>query len=412
MIYLDANAGIPLRPQSKEAIEEALLKKDIRGNPSSIHTAGRNAASALREARESVAEFLFAEAEYRERMDFELVFTSSASESISMAVRGFWGDRVEGRIVSSAFEHPAMLSNLEALEGQLVLMRPRVGELVIDEKSFCEEVLSEPTALVSLMAANNETGALQPVIEVARRLRAARYYGPIVCDITQALWKSDLDCRQLFLSGVNALCFSGYKLGAPAGVGVLVFSTCNAGGSGAEFCLSFSPQLLGGAQQGGYRAGAENMLGAISLGAVCRHLRKEAPFEREKMGVLRGRLLEYLKASACEVEFILPPSDKSCTNTLLVRFLGIRADDMLVGLDLAGVMASAGAACASGKQGESHVLEAIGLGAEAQRECIRFSLSWNNTEREMEAAAQIIEKVYLRMRGLRVSYLGKEAVNV
>ncbi len=274
MIYLDANATARMRPEARRILEE-LLDHDGPRNPSSVHRSGRVARSKLQAARKAVLELCDLDADARGQ---RLVFTSGGTESCNQMVLGFLGmlpclSQGSGTIITSAIEHAAVLEPIALLEScGWTVKRIAPGPDGLVRVSDFLAAVDKTTALVTLMAANNETGIIQPIADLASSLRAIGYRGPIVSDFTQAFGKTSISVREMFDSGVNAVSVSGHKLGAPSGCGALVI---NEGKS--DVCLTFNPLIRGGAQETGYRGGTENLLGALAFGEVCKsHLERRA----------------------------------------------------------------------------------------------------------------------------------------
>jgi len=395
MIYLDANALSSLRPAAQRVFERVARGEIMLNNPSAVHGLGRNARAALSRARKQILQFLLGDAV----TDAQLYFTSGGTEGCNALIFGFVDEQNLARthIVCSAIEHPALLEAVKQCEengAQVDWVKPDQSG-IISSKSIVEAIRPE-TQLVALMAANNETGALQPVLEVASKLRASGYRGALVSDISQAIAKTDLSVSELFVAGVDTVCMSGHKLGAPSGIGAVVFAPASLQ---TERCLSFSPQLLGGPQESRFRAGTENLLGAIALGEVAAELRENLEQEIKSKAKLRNFFWASLSEQLSGIELLSPQKPSEClSNTLLVRFDGCRGDDLVVAFDLAGIATSTGSACASGKQGTSHVLLAMGRDLEAARQTIRFSLDWNIDEVTLAKAVRIITKVVNTMR--------------
>jgi len=404
MIYLDANATSRLRPEAGAVIEQTLEKNTPR-NPSSVHGLGRQARSQIQHSRRAILELaILGDVSTKQK----LVFTSGSTEACNLMMLGFLGDaralvHNPASIIVSQIEHPAVLEPAQYLEemGWKVHRIPPAPDGVVRVADVLSE-LDPTTALVSLMAANNETGALQPIVQLASALRAVGYRGPIVSDFTQAFGKTRLSVSELFGAGVTAVSISGHKIGAPSGVGALIINEGR-----TDLCFPLEPMLRGGAQEHGFRAGTENLLGILAWGEVCRGqletLRADITRKRE----LRELLWEELRRSVPGIERLTlrekEGEEKILCNTLLVRFKGCRADDLVVALDLEGVAASSGSACSSGKQSVSHVLTAMGFSHEEAREFVRFSLDWDTGAMDILAAVSIVNKVTSKMRGKKLS---------
>ena len=437
MIYLDANASSKLRPEAVTAISKLLENREEWANPSSVHRVGQKSRKLLAQARTQVNSFLtrgtrnraFSNKNKPLPSDITIFFTSGGTESCCCLVHGFLSPLALstvkppiGHLISTSVEHPAMLKSLSywAERGwDCDLISPRTTSLAeVIESSDCalrpdhfmtpEQVLAAlrpDTSLVSIMLANNETGAIFPVEAIACALRNAGYKGAIISDITQALGKAPCDISALFEAGVDAVALSGHKLGAPTGVGVVALRGCRSANDSQFVCKEFAPLFLGGGQESGLRSGTENLLGIVALGAVVEALDSKLEEEISLRRNLRLDLFQRLR-SVCGNSSILTPfsedsrddSLSALCNTLFMRFPGCRADDLVVALDLAGVAISAGSACHSGKQSVSPVLKALGVSEEIAREFVRISLDWDATAETIKSASEIIGRVVAKMR--------------
>ena len=373
-IYLDHNATTPLDPSALEAMLPYL--RDDFGNPSSLHWFGQRARAAVEQARAEVAALVGAD-------PAEIVFTAGGSESDNLALRGA-AARAKGsrrRVVTTAVEHHAVLNTAKALreEGgavEIVAVDER-GRLDLDA---LRTALDDSTLLVSVMLANNETGVLQPVAEAAR---LARERGALVhCDAVQAAGKTPLDVRAL---DVDLLTLSAHKLYGPKGVGCLY----------VRRGTPLAPLVRGGAQERNRRAGTENVAGIVGFGAAARTARASLAADAPRVAALRDRLERHLLA--------LPGArgngaEPRVPNTANVSFEGIDAEALLVALDLEGVAASTGAACAAGGIEPSHVLKAMGFPPERVQSSLRLSLGRGTTEAEVDYAAGVIATAVERQR--------------
>ena len=338
--YLDHNATSTLRPEAKAAMVRAM---DCTGNASSVHGEGRAARKVLDDAREQVARAVGVIAPM-------VVFTSGGSEANNMALKGA---PVE-RIIVSAVEHPSVLQAATA-SGKPVGIIPVDGNGVIDLGAL-EELLHGPKALVSVMAANNETGVLQPVAEV---VRLAQAHGALVhSDAVQVLGKLPLNFGLL---QVDFLTLSAHKNGGPVGVGALV----------VRDGVPVEPLIHGGGQELRRRAGTENLVTIAGFGAVA----------QSKMNVkaLRDRLEAELEGAV-----IFGSGVDRLPNTTCFAFPGMKAETLLMAFDLEGVAVSSGSACSSGKVTKSHVLAAMGVKPEISEAAIRVSLGWDTSEQDIE----------------------------
>ncbi len=366
-IYLDHNASAPLRPEAIAAREEA----GGAGNASSVHWAGRRKRNALDTARERVAGLLGARPS-------EIVFTSGGSESNALALWGaFLGRREPGRVrvLVSAIEHPSVLQTAAQLAraGAQVELLPvgADGRLDLDR---ARGALGPDVALAALMLANNETGAVQPVAEFAREVRA---HGAIFhCDAVQAAGR--IDARPAAL-GADLLAISGHKLGAGTGAGVLF----------VRDGVPIAP-IAAGHQEGGRRAGTEDVPSCAAFAAAFAAAEAERSIAAPRLAALRDRLEAGLRAVP---DATFAASEPRLPNTVNACFRGAAGEALLIALDLEGIAASSGAACASGTLEPSHVLLAMGVPPEVARGSLRFSLGPGNTEAEVDAVLALLPDI-------------------
>lgn len=365
-IYLDYNATTPTDTRVAEAMTPYLT--GFFGNPSSGHRFGREAKAAVESARTQVADCLGCTAT-------EVVFTSGGSESDNLALRGLVAARGGGHLVISSVEHPAVLEVALAMEMEGLIRLSIVG---VDRHcrvhpADVEAVLAEDTILVSLMLANNEVGTLQPVAEIAALCRGR---GVLVhTDAAQAVGKIPVDVGAL---GVDLLTVAGHKLYAPKGIGALYIR------EGVEI----EPLIRGAGHERRLRAGTENILEMVGLGAACALVRDEPEDEHHRLACLRDRFRDRLTA-VVEGCIEHAAGAERLPNTLSISMPGVHAGDLLeaVGDELA---ASAGAACHGLKIQVSHVLAAMGVTTEAALGTIRFSVGRFTTEDEIDRGAEII----------------------
>ncbi|MBP9839060.1 MAG: cysteine desulfurase [Proteobacteria bacterium] len=398
MIYLDANSTSMIRPEVKD-ITDLLLQHQI-ANPSSVHHYGRNARAQLQTARRDILRLLNLKQNHTKQ---RLVFTSGATEACNQMILGFLGPLVKlglspGHIVTSAIEHPAVLETVSLLEKsswKIERVNPN-AEGIVDVDAFVSKVTKQ-TALVSLMAANNETGAIQPVMEISRKLREQGYAGAIVSDFTQVIGKALISLEDYFNAGVNAIAISAHKIGALAGVGALVINE-----SSELTCFSFEPLIRGGSQEMSYRGGTENLFGAMVFAAVSKNLSQTLAEEIARKEELRELLWNGLKNKLPFIKRLTPNNSdtetKSLSNTLLLQVEGCRGDDLVVALDLEGLAVSTGSACSSGKQKISHVVTAMGLNLQQAREVIRISIDWSTNRQEITDSVDIIARIVSKSR--------------
>lgn len=385
-IYFDNNATTPVAP---EVFDEMLpYLKEFYGNPSSMHTFGGQLHRKVEEARFKVAQLIGAEPE-------EIIFTSCGTESdntaIMSAVESLPGKR---HIITTRVEHPAVLNFCKHLarKGFRVTFLPvnNNGQLNIDELL---KVLDEDTALVSIMYANNETGIVFPIVEIAEILKERRIL--FHTDAVQAVGKIPIDTKKL---PVDMLSLSGHKLHAPKGVGALY----------VRKGTRFYPYIIGGHQERGRRAGTENMASIIGLGKACELAGKNLTEEISYLKGLRNKLETALLKSCPDVR-INGDINNRLPNTTNLSFEYVEGEAVLLRLNEYGVCASSGSACTSGSLEPSHVLRAMGVPFTAIHGSIRFSLSRYNTEAEIDRVIEIMPGVIKELRLL--SPFGREKLN-
>lgn len=371
MIYLDHNASTPVRPEVADAMHAAL--RDLGANPSSAHREGQRVRAAVERAREQVAALVNARPE-------EVVFVSGGTEGDHLAViGGAWARRDRGlRVAYAAIEHHAVHGAVDVLGdmGWQHETLPCDADGLTAPESV--DALPADTTVVSLMFANNETGVVQPVAEIARR---AKERGMLVhCDAVQGAGKMPVDVGTL---GVDYLVLSGHKFGGPKGAAALV----------ARRGAPLSPLFRGSAHERGRRGGTENVPGIVGLGLAAELAGADLAAEMARVGALRERLERALLAGVPDA-VVHGAGAPRLPNTLGVSFPGARSDHMLVALDARGIAASAGAACSSGGVEPSPVLRAMGVPRELAVCTIRFSLGRTTTEAHVdEAAPKVIEAV-------------------
>jgi len=350
-LYLDANATEPLRPAAREA---ALAALDLLGNPSSVHAAGRAARQMLEQARRRIAERFGTSPQ-------EVVFTSGATEANALALHGLGRGR---RILAGATEHPAILRAAPGIVTVPVLPDGRA-----DIAALAAALAEGPPALVCLMAANNETGVLHPLEEIAPLCR--KHDALLHVDAVQVAGRLPLDLAAL---GADSLALSAHKLGGPKGAGALLLRR------GLDLAALFT----GGGQERGRRGGTEALPAIAGFAAAVAELDLA---EGPKLTALRAAIEEGARA------IVVGARAPRLPNTSCLLLPGAPAETQVIALDLSGVQVSAGAACSSGKVTASPVLQAMGLGADAGC-AIRVSLPWNAPP----DAAQRFLTAYAEMR--------------
>jgi len=379
-IYLDHNAGAPLRPEVRDAI--AALLGSGAGNPSSVHHAGQIGRKFLEQARAQVAAAIGA-------APAQIVFTSGGTEANNLAIlSGVRSRSGRARIISSAIEHSSILAPLARLEaeGFEVLRVPPDREGRLDPAEIVSS-LDQNTAIVTLGLANSEVGTIQNFAPLAVAVRAAGAIFHI--DAAQALGRIPLDVA---LPGCDLMTLSGHKIGAPAGIGALF----------VRHAASIGGLIVGGPQERGLRAGTPNLIGAMAFGAAASVVPARMEEESRRMAELRGVLLAGLMTEIPGLA-LNSPRCGVLPNTLNLQFPGVLGETMLIALDLEGVEVSMGSACAAGAVEPSHVLIAMGRSADTARSSLRISLGYSTTAKEVEQAIRIIPSVWRRlMRAGRV----------
>ena len=354
--YLDYNATAPLRPEAREALLAAL---EI-GNPSSVHEEGRKARALVEAARADVAALVSAPAE-------TVIFTSGGTEACNLALglRQAPAGEIK-RLLVSAIEHSAVLAAAEE-SGLPVELLPVTADGVVDMAALDVALQDETPALVCVMLANNETGTIQPIAEIAAKTRA---HGSLLfCDAVQAAGKMPID---IFALGVDVLSLSGHKLGAPMGIGALV----------TRPAVVVPPQLLGGGQELGRRAGSENISGIAAFAAAAKAAMRDLD-DFANLADLRDDMEVALLAVQPQTEIFGKHADR-LANTSCFALGGLNSETLVMALDLAGVSVSAGSACSSGKVSRSHVLAAMQAETHISRGVLRVSLGWQSNREDTE----------------------------
>ena len=377
-VYFDHNATSPLDPS---LLNEMVGWANLWGNPSSIHWAGRGPKGLLRQARQNLADLLGVD-------PLELVFTSGGSEANNMALKGLCLRPSDGRdqIVVSAVEHPSLLKTADflRLQGFQVDLLPveRTGRLAIERLA---ELLSARTLLVSVQMANNETGHIFPIAEVARLAHAA---GALVhCDAVQALGKIPFRPREL---DIDLASFSGHKFYALKGCGALY----------VRRGLRIESLIHGGGQERGRRAGTENVLAIASLGHMCGVKGPEIAVQSERLRALRDHLEARVLAEIPGVA-VTGPDLPRLPNTSHMVLQGVDGETLLMNLDVRGYAVSTGAACSSGSPEPSPVLLAMGFARAEAQSSLRLSLGWSNTRDEVDRFVEDLKAVVQRLRAFK-----------
>ena len=379
-IYLDHNATTPVDPAVAEAMTRALT--DLFGNPSSVHYYGQQAKAALDEARTAVAALVGAE-------PAEVVFTSGGTEADNFAIRGA-AEALEhtGRkhLITSGLEHEAVLNTFKALarRGWRTSMVPLDASGIVSPDRL-RQVMTDDTALVSVMHANNEIGTIQPVAELAG---IAHAHGALFhTDAVQSAGKIPVDVRTL---GADLLGVSAHKFYGPKGVGALWIKRG----------VRLLPTSTGGKQERSRRGGTENMPGIVGMGAAAAQAKKKLTGgEGTRLAALRDRLENGILAAVPNTE-VNGARDMRVPNTTNISFDRVEAESLLIALDLEGIAVSTGSACSSGTLEPSHVLRAMNLPSHRAQNSIRFSLGASNTDEQVDRVISVLPVIVKKLRSL------------
>ena len=364
-VYLDNNATTPLDPEISEFIIQKL--PSLNGNPSSSHSFGRSVRVLISQARDSAAAFLRVNPR-------ELIFTSGGTEGVNMGIRGLVGSKKSGHIITSAAEHSCVISCCKFLESSgftVTYLNPGPWGAVTPE---VHAAIQPDTCLITLMAANNETGVKTDIEAIAAI--AEVHSIPFFVDGVALLGKEPFTIPR----GVSAMAFSGHKIHALQGVGLLF----------VRLGLKLTPLIIGGEQEFGRRAGTENVLGIISLGKALEILLKNLP--ETSAEILRLRNLFEGKLKKHIPNLLVNGDGPRISNVSNLAFPGIDGETLLMNLDRAGLAASHGSACSSGALEPSRILLSMNLPVERVNSSIRFSLSRLTTEADIETACKIIAR--------------------
>ena len=390
-VYLDFNATTPVEPEVLDAMLPYFSAEFA--NAASIHTPGQKARAAVETAREKVAALIGARPQ-------ELVFTSGGTESDNHAIFGIVSSSFTSfasstsltsppHVITTAIEHEAVLNACQALEkhGVRVTYLPvdREGQLDLDQ---LRRAIRPETVLISVMHANNELGAVQPLAAIGRIAAEADVY--LHTDAVQSAGKIPIDVNAL---GVDLLSISGHKLYAPKGIGALYVR----GGTRVR-------QLLyGGHHQRGFRPGTENVAGIVGLGKAAEMARMSLADDARRISALRDGLQQGL-LELVPYSRVNGGRTARTPNTTNLVFPGVEGEALLIALDLKGLACSTGAACSSGAVEPSHVLTAIGLPAEEARASLRFSLGRHTTSADIDFALNVVPAAVAQLRELSPTY--------
>jgi len=359
MIYLDYNATAPLHKNVIKKIQN--LKFEEFGNPSSVHKIGRNSKKIVEEVRRNILSILKAK-------NYDLIFTSGATESNNLAIKGFIKKNNIKTIFSLHTEHASVIDVVKNLDIEKKFFNINSnGNVNLKE---IEELLSKQVNpfLVSIMFANNESGIIHPINEIAKIVR--KYKGIIHCDGVQGLGKIEIDLDSL---DVDLFSISSHKIGGPTGIGALLINTRN----------NISPEITGGGQEKNLRSGTENFLGIVGFGEAINEVNNLAKICNSEIKNNRDLLEANLKKLSNEIK-IFGEDTNRLANTCYFAYPSMTSENQVIALDQKGICVSSGAACSSGKVEPSHVLKAMQVDEKYIHSAIRVSLGWDSTKEQIE----------------------------
>ena len=364
MIYLDYNATAPLHKNVIKKIQN--LKFEEFGNPSSVHKIGRNSKKIVEEVRRNILSNLKAK-------NYDLIFTSGATESNNLAIKGFIKKNNIKTIYSLQTEHSSVIDVVKNLdiEKKFFNINPN-GTVNLKE---IEELLSKQKNpfLVSVMFANNESGIINPIYEISKIVR--KYKGIMHCDGVQSLGKIEIDLDSL---DVDLFAISSHKIGGPTGIGALLINTRN----------NISPEIIGGGQEKNLRSGTENFLGIVGFGEAINEVNNLTKICNSEIKNNRDLLEANLKKLSNEIK-IFGEDTQRLANTCYFAYPSMTSENQVIALDQHGICVSSGAACSSGKVEPSHVLKAMQVDEKYIHSAIRVSLGWDSTKEQIETFLNI-----------------------
>ena len=359
MIYFDYNATAPLHKNVIKKIQS--LKFEEFGNPSSVHKIGRNSKKVVEEVRRNILSILKAK-------NYDLIFTSGATESNNLAIKGFITKNNIKTIYSLETEHASVIDVVKSLEIEKKFFKTNSNGTV--NLKEIEEVLSKQTTpfLVSIMFANNESGIIHPINEIAKIVK--KYKGIIHCDGVQSLGKIEIDLDSL---DVDLFSISSHKIGGPTGIGALLINTRN----------NITPEIIGGGQEKNLRSGTENFLGILGFGEAMNEVKSLTKICNSEIKNNRDLLETNLKKLSNEIKIFGEDADR-LANTCYFAYPSMTSENQVIALDQKGICVSSGAACSSGKVEPSHVLKAMKVDDKYIHSAIRVSLGWDSTKEQVE----------------------------
>jgi len=376
--YFDNNATTPVRPEVVEAMLPWLLERY--GNASSVHSFGREARSALEESREKIATLIGAGRN-------ELFFTGCGTESDNIALMGTLMSAPPGRntVVTTAIEHSAVLNTARVLEqrGYRAVFVGVDSESMVDLDAL-RAAVGPDTALVSVMHANNETGVIQPVAEIAGIAHAA---GALFhTDAVQSTGKVSIDVEAM---GIDMLSMSAHKLNAQKGIGALYIRKG----------VTVTPITYGGHHEHGVRPGTENVAGAVGFACAVELAVAGMDDERRKLSSLRDRLERGIAASVPNIHFNGRAADR-LPGTSNISFPGVDGEALLISMDMEGIAVSTGSACSAGDVEPSHVLTAMGIDPRTATSSLRFSMGWGSSDEGVDHILTVLPGIVERLRSV------------
>jgi cysteine desulfurase len=367
--YFDWNATAPLREEARAAMAAAL---ELTGNASSVHAEGRAARQVIEKAREQVARLVGAAAK-------NVTFTSGATEAnmlaLTPAIAMGGAKALRDKLFISAIEHPSVRSG-GRFAADAVEELPVTGDGVVDLHALKSALARAEHPLVSVMLANNETGVVQPIREIAEIVHAAN--GVLHVDAVQGPGRVDCDIGDL---GADLMSLSAHKLGGPQGAGALIRR---------DDIHIAEPLIKGGGQERGLRAGTENVAAIAGFGAAAAAAARQA--DADRIAALRDRIEAAIKAAVPQA-VIFGETVQRLPNTTLFAVPGMKAETAIIAFDLNGIAVSSGSACSSGKVQASHVLAAMGVEPILAQGAVRLSLGWSTSERDVEILLAALTKV-------------------
>lgn len=376
--YADANAGLAISPRHLDRVCKLLNAAD--GNPSSVHAYGRRARVAVEKARQEICGYLGITSD-------QFVFTSGGTESNNLVIRAFLTG-ASSHLLISAGDHPSITATAEHLRDQglcsfSVIPIDKHGLLQVDE---LQNLIQENTVLVCLTHANSETGIINDVEQVAQKIKEFNPATHVHCDAVQMLGKVDMQ-GHLASSGLDSVSFSAHKLGALKGCGGLYLRDKHA--------LRYG-QLSGGSQEQNRRGGTENLSGIISFGFLVASLPERLPLWQRHVSRLKSQLVTAL----LDIPGLVLHNDTNVClpNTVNFHIEGVKGEDLILNLDLAGIAVSSGSACSSGIARPSHVLKAMGYSDQAASNSIRVSFAAQGDTRDIERMVAVIKRIFTQQK--------------